>query len=269
MVQPEHQPNSDVEDTDMQTPGTRAMVRTLAVTSLLLGLAACGSNDSSGAGMPGMDHGTMATSTVAPATGATAAPTTGTGSMPGMDDMTTMPMTDTGSMPGMDHGTMPMTDTGSMPGMDHGAMAALNEVQFIDGMIVHHQGAITMASTALTQTKRPEVKQLAEAIVKAQDPEIKQLQTWRSQWYPTEAATDPGLLAGMGMGDMDIGLDPTKEFDQRFLEAMISHHQGAIAMAKALQATHPELQAFADKVITDQTAEIEQMQQWLKEWYGK
>lgn len=174
---------------------------------------------------------------------------------------------------GADHTAMPGAGHGgatTLPGTaGHGSMAALNEIQFIDGMIVHHQGAIAMANEALTEAERPEIRQLAQAIVGAQGPEISQLQGWRAQWHAGAPATDPALLDAMGMGHMAVSPDPAKPFDQRFLEAMISHHQGAVAMANALQATHPELKAFAAKVVADQTAEIEQMQQWLREWYGE
>lgn len=175
-----------------------------------------------------------------------------------------------GGMSGMDSTAMPMMDNTTMPEMNHAGMA-MTEVQFIDGMIVHHQGAITMASEALTQTTRPEVKQLAAAIVMAQDPEITQLQGWRTAWYANEAQTDSKMMESMGMGTMMIMPDATKDFDQRFLESMIMHHKGAIQMAEHIKttATHPELRTFTEKVISDQTAEITQMEGWLKEWGTK
>lgn len=48
---------------------------------------------------------------------------------------------------------------------------------------------------------------------------------------------------------------------------MIPHHQGAIDMAAYLEnAKHPELQKLGKEIITAQSKEIEQMQNWLKEW---
>jgi uncharacterized protein (DUF305 family) len=49
---------------------------------------------------------------------------------------------------------------------------------FIEMMIPHHEGAIAMADLALSKAKRPEIKQLAEAIKKDQTREIQQMQTW-------------------------------------------------------------------------------------------
>lgn len=59
--------------------------------------------------------------------------------------------------------------------------------------------------------------------------------------------------------------------DQTFLEDMIVHHQGAVDMAKMLQANtkRPELQKMATDIVTVQTKEIEMMQGWLTEWFKK
>ena len=55
--------------------------------------------------------------------------------------------------------------------------------------------------------------------------------------------------------------------DRAFLEGMIPHHQGAIDMAQYLEKSErPELQQLGKDIIEAQTKEIEQMQNWLKEW---
>lgn len=63
---------------------------------------------------------------------------------------------------------------------------------------------------------------------------------WRQRWYPDLAPTG-GL--DMGMGEMAVSTDESKPFDQRFIEATLSHHQGAIAMAQMAQhmAEHQEI----------------------------
>lgn len=173
------------------------------------------------------------------------------------------------SMP-MTH-TMPMSET--MAGMDHSAMQMDPnkplDAQFIDGMIIHHQGAVAMANEVLQKATHPELKSFAEAIISAQTQEISDMQTWRSAWYADVA--DTGGM-NMGMGDMQIGEDASKPFDQLFLEAMISHHQGAIDMATmALQmgTEHEEIKTLCDAIIKTQQAEIEQMKTWLQEWYNQ
>ena len=163
--------------------------------------------------------------------------------------------TATPSMAGMDHHAS-MSDTGDTP----------YDAQFIDGMIIHHEGAITMAQQALEAAERPEIRQLAQAILRTQQAEIEQLRAWRTAWYPDLAPTSGTEMA---MGPMSVA-DGSTPFEQRFIEAMIPHHEGALTMARdALQqAEHHELHDLAQAIITAQEAEIGQMRQWLQEWYG-
>lgn len=66
---------------------------------------------------------------------------------------------------------------------DLGTADAQFDLRFINAMIPHHQAAVTMAEDALSKSKRPEIKQLAQEIVKAQEAEIEQMQQWRQAWY--------------------------------------------------------------------------------------
>jgi uncharacterized protein (DUF305 family) len=58
--------------------------------------------------------------------------------------------------------------------------------------------------------------------------------------------------------------------DKHFIEQMIPHHEGAIAMANlALQkAKHPEIKTLATAIIAAQTTEIQSMNGWYQDWYG-
>lgn len=158
----------------------------------------------------------------------------------------------------------------TMPGMDHSSMPGMSDAPydatFIDSMIVHHEGAITMAKQAQEQAERQEIKDLAQAIITAQEAEIAQLREWRTAWHPDLA--DTGGM-GMDMGDMEVPAGDAP-FDQRFIQAMIPHHEGAIAMAQdALQnAERQEIKDLAQAIITAQEGEIAQMKTWLQEWYG-
>lgn len=57
-----------------------------------------------------------------------------------------------------------------------------------------------------------------------------------------------------------------REFDTLWLESMISHHQGAVEMAKAeiANGANPEAKALAEEIIKAQEAEIAQMKQMLE-----
>ena len=63
--------------------------------------------------------------------------------------------------------------------------AAFDEA-FLEEMIVHHEGAVGMAQLALTNTKRPELVQLAEKIISAQTKEIDQMRVWQAAWFGVE-----------------------------------------------------------------------------------
>ncbi len=55
---------------------------------------------------------------------------------------------------------------------------------FIDNMIPHHESAIAMAQVVLKESENPEIREIAEAIVDAQEREIEQMRSWRDEWYP-------------------------------------------------------------------------------------
>lgn len=54
---------------------------------------------------------------------------------------------------------------------------------FISEMIVHHQGAVEMAQLALTNANHKEIKDLANAIITAQNKEIVEMKIWQKSWF--------------------------------------------------------------------------------------
>ena len=167
--------------------------------------------------------------------------------------------------------------------MDLGPADANFDLRFIDGMIPHHQGAITMAKEAQQKSQRPEIKKLADEIVMAQTKEIAELQTWRKQWYPNASSMPMAHNAKMGhmmemnadqmkgmMMTQDLGAQDA-EFDLRFINAMIPHHQGAVKMAQdaSTKSTRPEIKQLSKDIISSQQIEIKQMQDWKQAWYKK
>ncbi len=59
-------------------------------------------------------------------------------------------------------------------------------------------------------------------------------------------------------------------FDHAFLNEMIVHHEGAIAMAEMVlqHSQRQELRQLAENIIAAQSAEISQMRAWMAEWFA-
>lgn len=178
-------------------------------------------------------------------------------------------------MNGMDHGSAPSSmsspkESGSTP-----APGAFDDadVKFAQGMIPHHEQAVEMAKLADGRASDSEIKTLAADIEKAQDPEIQTMKSWLKSWGKPES---PGMdHSGMGNDSMsgmmsDKGMEELKaakgtDFDRKFAQMMIEHHNGAISMAKDEQKNGRNAAAkkLADDVIKNQTAEVEKMQKIL------
>jgi uncharacterized protein (DUF305 family) len=158
------------------------------------------------------------------------------------------------------------------------------DVEFMQGMIPHHAQAVIMAQWAPTHGARADVKRLCERIIAAQTDEISMMRRWlreRSQVVPDSMSTRhkmtmggqvhemmmPGMLSDEEMAALDKARGSA--WDRLFLEGMIRHHRGAIAMVETLlshgNAGHDEtVFRFANDVVSDQSAEIIMMLRMLE-----
>ena len=191
---------------------------------------------------------------------------------------------------GMDDGEPSGIDTGEttdemsgMEGMDQSSMGSeetarqmvapngeYSDAAFVDSMVPHHEGAVEMAQVALENAEHEEIRTLAQDIISAQRAEIDLFDEIRE-----ELGGEPAMemsqeeMEGM-MGNMDAGeLAKERPFDRAFIDAMIPHHESAIAMANvALQESeNAEIRRIAEDIMSAQEREIAQMRQWREEWY--
>jgi uncharacterized protein (DUF305 family) len=178
-------------------------------------------------------------------------------------------------------GHNPNPAMGPHPMMGGSSVGSFNEDepfdrQFIDRMIPHHAMAITSAQHMISDSPRPELRELADDIVGSQSQQIGQMRAWRGEWYgdPGPEYADPGdgWSDGMrwddnGMMGRGGGMMGRNATDVMFLRMMIPHHQQAKQMSRQAlgSAEHPELRHLAEQIINQQSAEIELMRGYLQE----
>ena len=147
-----------------------------------------------------------------------------------------------------------------------------DDVSFATNMIPHHQQAVELSALVPDRSTNPELVALAQQVSAAQQPEIETMKVFLVQWKENPDAGSGheghgGPMAGMVDEGTMTKLQSLKgpEFDKLWLESMISHHQGAIEMAKAEIANGANVDAkrMAQTIIDTQQAEIGQMKQML------
>jgi uncharacterized protein (DUF305 family) len=147
-----------------------------------------------------------------------------------------------------------------------------DDVAFATNMIPHRQQAVELSKLVPDRSTNPQLIALAQKISATQDPEVNVMKVLLVQWKENPD-TDSGHAGhGSTMQGMVDEATMTKlrslngtEFDKLWLQSMISHHQGAIEMAKAEIANGDNVDAksLANNIVTAQEAEIGQMKQML------
>ncbi|WP_120520232.1 DUF305 domain-containing protein [Arthrobacter celericrescens] len=168
------------------------------------------------------------------------------------------------SMPGMDHGMMGSSSPATAPATDHNAA----DVIFAQMMIPHHEQAIEMSEMILKkQGISAEVAALANRIKAAQGPEIEKMKGWLKDWNQSmQMPSGHGMDGMMGADDIaKLEAAQGKEAAKLFLTQMITHHEGAITMAKTESAGGKNSDAIqlSKDIISAQEAEIKEMRQLL------
>jgi uncharacterized protein (DUF305 family) len=142
---------------------------------------------------------------------------------------------------------------------------------FMQRMIRHHAQALEMTALVADRTSSRDVSLLAQRIEASQREEIAQMQRWLTErgesTHVDHAGHDlmPGMLTDEQLDQLEKARGP--EFDRLFLEFMIRHHEGALAMVQELYAAgggvEPASDRFAREVNADQNIEISRMRHML------
>jgi uncharacterized protein (DUF305 family) len=179
--------------------------------------------------------------------------------------------------PGKPSRTLPPSTKGTLPPRSQA------DVEFMQGMIMHHSQAVEMTALIPSHTENKDLRSLGARISSSQSDEIKFMQRWLA------ARGEPVSMAMPGMPDMDKSGQPMAlmpgmltpeqmealrkakgaEFDRLFLIGMIQHHNGALIMVKDLfdnagAGQDADLFDFATDADNTQRAEIKIMQTMLE-----
>ena len=142
-----------------------------------------------------------------------------------------------------------------------------DDIMFAQMMIPHHQQALDISELALALAESPEVKELAAQIRDEQGPEISQMRAWLSAAGASEEMghSSHGMDGMLTEEQMATLLSSSgADFEKLFLEGMISHHLGAIAMAQTvIDSANPEVRALAEAIAASQQVQIDFMETLL------
>lgn len=175
-------------------------------------------------------------------------------------------------------------------GVATGSQAEPNasDIGFAQDMTVHHNQALQMSTFAMANTADETTRRLALQILTSQATEKGVMSGWLILWEAPELPSGPhmawmdhldhsqmhsgddqGLMPGMAtIAEMkELGKAQDRDFDVLFLQLMIRHHIGGIAMAQAAtdQANTPAVQGLALEMARTQTQENAMMLARLKE----
>ena len=145
------------------------------------------------------------------------------------------------------------------------------DVNFLQGMIIHHQQAIVMSNMADKRTNNKTIVDLANRIDASQEDEISFMENWLNSRDEDISVNHDDHHMHIGMSGMaseselsELENSESTDFDKLFLQLMISHHDGALKMVKDLKeypgtAYDPILNEFISDLVNDQSVEIERM----------
>lgn len=136
------------------------------------------------------------------------------------------------------------------------------DLRYVNTMISHHKGAILLAQKAALNSTHPQIQSLAQEIQTNEPNAIRELYTWKSNWYQDNRIVKDPISPNLGKSD--------DTFDLRFLNALIAHHEEGLLMTKEvrLKSNRTEVLNNADAVEMFLTNSLDMLKKWRKEWYN-
>lgn len=136
------------------------------------------------------------------------------------------------------------------------------DLRYLDQMAAHHRGAMLLAEQVKDKTARPELKELAGAILTGEPKLIDELYGWKRDWYKDDRQAKDPVVANLGPADDKV--------DLRFLNALIAHHEAGIEMTKEVRtkSSRAEVLNNADAVETFLEGSLIDLKGWRNEWFN-
>lgn len=140
-----------------------------------------------------------------------------------------------------------------------GSPASNTERTFVAQMIPHHELGMELIDIATTRADDVRLRRLVFEMSSYHHSDMEQLATWQSEWNVSPSVTFPGALPSTTLTNLTGLAGPT--FDVSWLEAMITHHKGALDIANAVldSSDRDAVTRMARTTINVQSREIDEM----------
>lgn len=142
---------------------------------------------------------------------------------------------------------------------------AAAEHTFVAQMIPHHELGMTLMDIAATRADDVRLRRLVFEMGGYHHSEMASLSRWSFEWSITPADEFPGSLTDSTLDRLADMSGP--EFDAAWLEAMIVHHEGALAISRSslAQGMRSEMEKMANATVVVQSREIDEMRRLMKD----
>lgn len=146
--------------------------------------------------------------------------------------------------------------------MDLGPADVLVDLRYVNAMIGHHEAAILLAQQLRTHSSRESMQELATTILADEPRAIAELYAWKRSWYKDARIVSKPQVPNLGSAG--------KNFDLRFINAMIAHHEEGIQMTREIRikSNRNEVLDNADTVEAFLRAGIVTLRDLRLQWYG-